>query len=535
MAFRMQIKRLAMFLSCMLAMPSLSSPVGRQARLSQRLRGVVEVSKEGVRLGALENIGDAPDDVEWLGPSKLVLAGVAGDTELNERLSQLILRLRSSRETRHVSNRGGWQSAKDLHRQGFSELVDLKGKLEPLALAHFARGTVTAPQDAQGPPTFVIADLWANVLGPGNSNVWHSHCKSEQCRSGRSGSSPGISGVYYVSVGNSGPAQLQLRDDDGFGNTSLIEVEPQPGQLVLFPAWMQHAVPHVESGPRISIAFNLVPRWFSSHAQRAAFLGESASVSQLVQGSDDANEQNSRGLSLLHRAAEAGHVAVAKILLEQKAKVSVAAQDDRQPIHWAAEGGHLQLVQLLVDEGANVNAQGVGGQPIHIASKLGNLRLVQFLLGARAEVRAGGGDDRAEPLHLASASGAAAVVQTLLNSSEGIGGLRAATGKGWLPLHYAAFQGNADVTQILLAARADPAAPVTGRRGGGNLAIHLAAQRGSVPTLEALVAAPSPENMAAVSWQCARGADSQLVLEAGKKHGHEQVVQWFAQMAGSNC
>lgn len=515
----------------------------------QSLRGSVVVKDLG-ELGSIENkmVFDSPDGAEWLGPSKLVLKETVGDAELNKRLTEFILRLKESEPTQLVSNRGGWQSDKGLHRHDFPDLTHFKTALEPLVLGLFARGVIEAPEDAEGPPSFSIADLWANVLGPGDSNVWHSHCK--QCRSAP-GTSPGISGVYYVSLGNSGPAQLQLLDEpfQNSGNTSLVEVVPQAGQAVVFPSWMQHAVtPHrdrTESGlpvgPRISIAFNLVPRWFSSRAQRAAFLGNVSTVAQFLETDGNAKVHivDSRGLSLLHRAAEGGHVATAMLLVEHRAKVSISAADGRQPIHKATDAGHLELVQLLIDHRANVTATGVGGQPIHAATKLGNLKLVEFLLRAGAEARAKGGDGNSEPLHLAAAAPAAAqvdVVKALLEARAGAEALQTPDGKGWLPLHHAAFRGNANITQVLLASRADPAAPVTGRRGNGNLPIHLAAQRGSIPTLEALMRAPLlHETIAAVSWQCARGAGGSLPLEQAEKQGHTGVVQWFSEKGAKNC
>lgn len=508
---------------------------------SKALRGSVEVGDHG-DLGR----SDVPE-AEWLGPSKLVFTGFVGDDELNQQLAELVLNLKNSQETQLVSNKGGWHSAKDLHRQGFSALLNLKRILEPLVLGLFDRGIVEPPEDAEGPPSFTIAELWANVFGPGDSSVWHSHCK--RCRSSP-GTAPGLSGVYYVSLGNSGPAQLQLRDEpfQGSGKVSLIEVVPHAGQAVVFPAWMEHAVaPHQNTtqidgsvGPRISIAFNLVPRWFSSRAQRAAFLGETTRVEELLQTDSEGSVHvvDSRGLSLLHRAAEGGHMEVAKLLLERRAKVAARAADGRQPIHWASEAGHTNFVQLLLDQNANITAAapGAGGQPIHAAARLGDLRLLEFLLDARAEARARGGDGSSEPLHLAAATGGVTVVETLLKARAGIGALQSPDGKGWLPLHHAAFKGNTDITQLLLAARADPAAPVTGLRGSGNLPIHLAAQRGSISTLEALVHAPlTSEIHIQEGWPCARGAAGQLPLEQAKKQGHEQVVQWFSKQGSATC
>ena len=65
------------------------------------------------------------------------------------------------------------------------------------------------------------------------------------------------------------------------------------------------------------------------------------------------------GRTALHRAAEEGHVAVVRYLVEQGADVDARAfwYLDRTPLHYAARRGHLEVVEFLVGAGADVNAR----------------------------------------------------------------------------------------------------------------------------------------------------------------------------------
>jgi CheY-like chemotaxis protein len=81
---------------------------------------------------------------------------------------------------------------------------------------------------------------------------------------------------YYVSMDESaGGGELELADPRGalpalyapqlsFGLPGCLSaggsdfIAPSPGVLLLFPAWLQHAVrPHASDQPQISVAFNL--------------------------------------------------------------------------------------------------------------------------------------------------------------------------------------------------------------------------------------------------------------------------------------
>jgi ankyrin repeat protein len=63
------------------------------------------------------------------------------------------------------------------------------------------------------------------------------------------------------------------------------------------------------------------------------------------------------GKTPLHLAAAFGSVTVAKMLIENKAKVDVIDNDGGTPLHSAAGSGHKDVVELLIANGADVNAK----------------------------------------------------------------------------------------------------------------------------------------------------------------------------------
>ena len=93
---------------------------------------------------------------------------------------------------------------------------------------------------------------WVNYTRNGGYQNYHHHLGE-----------PDISGVYYYqTTGYDG--DIMFKTDSGglnhskiFGNNNIIRIKPNIGQLILFPAFLEHAVAlNTTNTERISISFN---------------------------------------------------------------------------------------------------------------------------------------------------------------------------------------------------------------------------------------------------------------------------------------
>lgn len=162
------------------------------------------------------------------------------------------------------SNVGGWHSAPTLQHWGGDAAKALANRVAAIADA-----MTLNDRDRAAPTHRWTADMWANVAGAGHSHQYHFH--------------PGCvwSAVAYIDDGYQGDADpalggelllldprmpqirmnaphLRLREADG--GEQLVEpfIRPTSGLLVVFPAWLAHAVqPFRGPGIRISVAVNL--------------------------------------------------------------------------------------------------------------------------------------------------------------------------------------------------------------------------------------------------------------------------------------
>jgi hypothetical protein len=81
----------------------------------------------------------------------------------------------------------------------------------------------------------------------------------------------------------------------------------------------------------------------------AAYFGLWKSMSTLLETPHDVNPEDKNGRTPLSWAAENGHEAVAKLLLDRNANVKSKDNSSRTPLSWAAENGHEAVVKLLLD------------------------------------------------------------------------------------------------------------------------------------------------------------------------------------------
>ena len=189
---------------------------------------------------------------------------VPGAEDLNPELEKEILRRMAEEKGQTRSNVGGWHSMDDLFRWEPPAFAEFRAWIQSAVMRMVSVGSRTKRFKCQ---TRIAG--WANVNGPGQYNANHNH---PNCH---------WSGVYYVRVEDTSDdplpkaGQLQFYDPRGsinmiqhpgksmFGH--VVNIRPQPGLLVLFPAWLYHSVnPFLSDVQRISIAFNATIRGFET-------------------------------------------------------------------------------------------------------------------------------------------------------------------------------------------------------------------------------------------------------------------------------
>ena len=122
-----------------------------------------------------------------------------------------------------------------------------------------------------------LKEMWVNVLDTGGRQAMHNHANSF------------ISGVAYLTrthpdsrtvfMKPPGGTDFSFKNDHAGVNTGpynadkWISMAPEPGDVVLFPSFLLHAVPTNPGERRISLAFNAIPTQLDSWGYKISFSG----------------------------------------------------------------------------------------------------------------------------------------------------------------------------------------------------------------------------------------------------------------------
>ena len=102
----------------------------------------------------------------------------------------------------------------------------------------------------------------------------------------------------------------------------------------------------------------------------------------------------------LHEAVQRGDVHRCRMLLDEaRLAVDEADEDGHTALHWACDAGHMEVARCLLEYGAAPNAQNVDGStPLHMACVCEHLELARMLLelGADGGLRDGDGQSPAD-------------------------------------------------------------------------------------------------------------------------------------------
>jgi ankyrin repeat protein len=210
-----------------------------------------------------------------------------------------------------------------------------------------------------------------------------------------------------------------------------------------------------------SQALMAVKRWFkeSDYSQKipkkviglhlAAYFGVYAAANALIKRGQSLDTKDSYSRTPLSWAAESGHEAVVKLLLDNGAELETKdSLYGQTPLSWAAESGHEAVVTLLLDKGAELETKGdYGWTPLSWAAGSGHVAVVKLLLDKGAKLETKDWLYGQTPLSRAAESGHEAVVTLLLDKGAE---LDTKDNYDWTPLSRATQNGHEAVVTLLL-------------------------------------------------------------------------------------
>ena len=124
---------------------------------------------------------------------------------------------------------------------------------------------------------WLLKEMWVNVLDTGGRQAMHNHANSF------------ISGVVYLTpthpsaqtvlMKSPGGTEFMFKNDHAgvtpgaFSADKWVSPAPEPGDLLLFPSYVMHAVPPNQGDRRITLAINAIPAQLNSWGYVVRFSG----------------------------------------------------------------------------------------------------------------------------------------------------------------------------------------------------------------------------------------------------------------------
>ncbi|KAK9733457.1 hypothetical protein RND81_04G068800 [Saponaria officinalis] len=201
------------------------------------------------------------------------------------------------------------------------------------------------------------------------------------------------------------------------------------------------------------------------------------------------NEVNELGETALFRAAEKGHLDIARALLPYMTLNGISAKNQVgfDALHVAASHGHEAIVQVLLEYDPNLSntvAQS-NTTPLISAAVRGHVNVVELLLSKDEKMLEIPKSNGKNALHLSARQGHVRIVKAILNKDPQL--VRKTDKKGQTPLHMAVKGHSAEVVRLLL--RTDPSIVMLLDKFG-NAALHVATRKKRVEIVSELLLLP---------------------------------------------
>ena len=242
---------------------------------------------------------------------------------------------------------------------------------------------------------------------------------------------------------------------------------------------------------------------------------DAAAVTRLVANGADVNASRPDGSTPLAWASLRDDVEIASALLAAGADPNATDENGETPLLLASARGNLTIARQLLEAGARIDvARWSGDTPLLAAARSGETELVELLLDAGADVDAREERMGQTPLMWAIAGESPEVATLLIRHGAQVD---ASSTNGFLPILFAARQGDAASARALIAA-------LPGRAAGDHAAgadPHVAAPDGQTPFLLALAGGHDE----VVTLMLDQGADVQTRDERGATPLHAAARQ----------
>ena len=225
------------------------------------------------------------------------------------------------------------------------------------------------------------------------------------------------------------------------------------------------------AGAKVNVANDLAVT--PLHLASAA--GNAPIVTRLLDKGANPNAESETGVTPLMEAARSGSVDAVRALIARGAGVNARERDRGQTaLMWAVARQHPAVVQALLEHGADVHAR-TRARPLMVMLDQGPRRTVKTSMQDARQIKVGG----STALVFAAEVGDAKSAQHLLAAGANVNDTAA---DGSSALVRAAFAGQPAVARVLIDAGADVNAA-----GAGYTALHAAALRGDLATVNALL------------------------------------------------
>jgi len=124
---------------------------------------------------------------------------------------------------------------------------------------------------------WALKEMWVNVLDAGGRQAMHNHANS--FASGVVYLTPTHPSAQTVFMKSPGGGEFMFKNDHAgvrpgpFSADKWVSPAPEPGDLILFPSYVMHAVPPNQGPRRITLAINAMPSHLNSWGYVIRFNG----------------------------------------------------------------------------------------------------------------------------------------------------------------------------------------------------------------------------------------------------------------------